>query len=143
MCKPSSFKFCSCSDKLEKNQNYWQLHRMKPDGPLVIIGMLYYSVLKDMLVRDWSQEILTKLKMADAFDFDYRPEEGDLLTICIRNPVDLVFHVDSEWNNQNGRNSIKKVIIQFSFTDDEWQLEPCENESLSLNHRRIKKGVFC
>ena len=143
MCNPSSLKFCSCASKLKKDQNYWQLHRMKPEGPLVIIGMLYYSVLKDMLVRDWGQEILARLATSDAFDFNYTPEEGDLFTICIRNPADLVFQDDTNFNRNGELAAIKKVVMQFSFTDNEWILEACENESLSLNHNRIKRGVFC
>jgi hypothetical protein len=143
MCNPSSLKFCSCANKMEKTQNYWQLHRPKPDGPLVIIGMLYYSVLKDLLVRNWGREILATLEKADAFDFDYSPEEGDVLTIYIRNPADLVFQDVADVNKGSGKKLAKKVVIQFSYTDNKWRLEPCEDESLSLNHRRLKKGVFC
>jgi hypothetical protein len=143
MCNADAFKFCTCSSRIDKFQNYWELHREKPEGPLVIIGMLPYNWKQNALQRDWGQEVLNMLRNPGAFDFDYAPQEGDRLTLYIRNPMDLVFREDANLLDEKDKSKIKKVLIQFTYFEDEWELENCEDESLSLNHDRLRKGVIC
>lgn len=76
------FKLCSCSEKIDKKKPYWVLRTNKIDGDEhYVLGMFSQpNILFTPIVR---RNILRRLNyIKSVFDFDYTPQENDLLKLC-------------------------------------------------------------
>ena len=76
------FKLCTCSEKIDKKKPYWVLKSNREDdkGHLVIGQFSQPNFLFTPILR---RNILRRLNSVKSiFDFEYIPQEKDLLKLC-------------------------------------------------------------
>mgnify|MGYP000125949992 CR=1 FL=1 len=81
MCKPDkNLKLCTCGDpdkiKQLEDRIWWKLSC--GDIPFISVGEVKTTYHQEPLSEEL---ILKQLNSANRFDFDYKPKEGDTLTI--------------------------------------------------------------
>ena len=76
------FKLCTCSEKIDKNKPYWVLKSNREDGEEhMVLGQ--FSQPNPLFTPLFRRNILRRLnKVKSIFDFDYTPNERDLLKLC-------------------------------------------------------------
>ena len=76
------FKLCTCSEKIDKKKPYWVLKSNREDNEeLMVLGQFSQpNILFTPIVR---RNILRRLNtIKSIFDFEYTPQENDLLKLC-------------------------------------------------------------
>lgn len=76
------FKLCTCSEKINKKKPYWVLKTNRQEGEEInVLGMfskpniLFTPIVKKNIIKRLNSEELV-------FDFEYRPQQSDLLKLC-------------------------------------------------------------
>ena len=76
------FKLCTCSEKIDKKKPYWVLKTNRQEGDEInVLGMfskpniLFTPIVKKNILKRLNSEELV-------FDFEYRPQQSDLLKLC-------------------------------------------------------------
>ena len=106
------FKLCTCNDKVDKSKPHWILERLiKKEDTIrddVLIGILspYYA--------NNIKTILSELNNGNPFDFEYKPEDNDML--------ELNFDEDT---------------FSLIYKKDKWEELPYELESLEENEKEL------
>ena len=87
MCSSDSLKFCTCnSGPVDKTKPYWVLYSSKRRDEFrsMVMGTIIHPwVSSTFSYRDFSENLIDKLKSSSLFDFDYEPKEGDIISIYI------------------------------------------------------------
>jgi hypothetical protein len=73
-------KFCSC-ENLPLGDYYWQIHRRK-EG-FIVIGSVHLNNISENTYLINVDTLLKRLSDADAFDFEYLPEEDDKFSVTL------------------------------------------------------------
>ncbi|MGC6402525.1 MAG: hypothetical protein ACON4A_03660 [Flavobacteriaceae bacterium] len=76
------FKLCTCSEKIDKKKPYWVLKSNREDNEehMVLGQFSQPNILFTPIVR---RNILRRLNtIKSIFDFEYTPQEKDLLKLC-------------------------------------------------------------
>jgi hypothetical protein len=76
------FKLCTCSKKVDKSKPYWVLKSNRQDSEEhFVVGM--FSEPNPLFTPIFRRNILRRLNSVKSiFDFDYNPNERDLLKLC-------------------------------------------------------------
>ncbi|MEJ1221416.1 hypothetical protein [Sediminicola sp. 1XM1-17] len=107
MCKISEeIKLCSCATHMDSINNMWRLKSYTK--PQIVFGEYYPSLPQHSKQEILNHRILLdKLNSKNLFDFEYEPQEGDLLEISIC--VDeghgkfvffTFYHEDGKWTDR-------------------------------------------
>ena len=76
------FKLCTCSEKVDKTKPHWVLKTNKLDNnEHCIVGQ--FSIPNRLFTPIVKRKILRRLNTVESvFDFEYRPQQSDLLKLC-------------------------------------------------------------
>ncbi|WP_196889352.1 hypothetical protein [Aureivirga sp. CE67] len=100
MCKISEhLKFCTCNEKINLKENYWELKR-RAKG--FILGQLIHYPDDFDINKKTILKITDNLNSKNLFDFDYKPEEEDKLKLSFNKGE-------------------KESIIHFLFKNGKWE----------------------
>lgn len=76
------FKLCTCSEKIDKKKPYWVLKTNRQQGEEINI-LEKFSKPNILFTPIFKKNILKRLNtVKSVFDFEYRPQQGDLLKLC-------------------------------------------------------------
>ena len=90
------FKLCTCSKKIDKSKPYWVIERLLVDENIiypVCIGMHAGEYLKNI------DSILDKLNNGNPFDFEYNPENNDILELNFEEVVFNLIYRNGMWED--------------------------------------------
>ena len=90
------FKLCTCSKKIDKSKPYWVIERLIKDENKIseiYIGMHGGEYLKNI------DSILDKLNNGNPFDFEYNPENNDILELNFEEVVFNLIYRNDRWED--------------------------------------------
>jgi len=85
MCKINkAFKLCTCHSDLKEEEADWILFKVRPQSSKYkILGMVAFQFLPEEIGKN-KNLICQALNLRNCFDFDYQPQNEDLLHIKCR-----------------------------------------------------------
>ena len=91
------FKLCTCSEKIDKKKPYWVLKsNRKDEEETVVLGM--FSQPNPLFTPIVRKNILRRLNSVKSiFDFEYSPEERDLLKLYGEYDEYYCEYTDGKW----------------------------------------------
>ena len=91
------FKLCTCSEKINKKKPYWVLKsNRKDEEETVVLGM--FSQPNPLFTPILRKNILRRLNSVKSiFDFEYNPEERDLLKLYGEYDEYYCEYTDGKW----------------------------------------------
>lgn len=113
MCKPGKYiKLCTCAAEQIIEERCWYLSRLDPDPQIFAIGDIKFIEPDDpdSLKSYLEDKILSDVNNTKVFDFEYLPQDGDLLNL---NYDDFEFSykvVDGKFVKAEQDYEIKSVI---------------------------------
>ena len=84
MCKPGKYiKLCTCAADQIIEDRCWYLRKLDPDPQIFAIGLITYIEPEDpaSLQSYLEEKILSDINNTKVFDFEYSPQDGDLLDL--------------------------------------------------------------
>lgn len=124
MCIPDkALKLCTCG-KVDRSKPWWELIRKNSeDQRIVTIGMI-----EAPSERHWNtlNELVSQINIAE-FDFEYSPQEGDILNVELPKEIDI--------------GNAKRLNLKYSF-EGKWQPAYSEFSSRYNKYKLIRKGDF-
>ena len=84
MCKPGKYiKLCTCAADQIIEDRCWYLRKLDPDPQIFAIGLITYIEPEDpeSLQSYLEEKILNDINNTKVFDFEYSPQDGDLLDL--------------------------------------------------------------
>jgi len=84
MCKPGKYiKLCTCAADQIIEDRCWYLRKLDPDPQIFAIGLITYIEPEDpeSLQSFLEEKILSDINNTKVFDFEYSPQDGDLLDL--------------------------------------------------------------
>ena len=84
MCKPGKYiKLCTCAADQIIEDRCWYLRKLDPDPQIFAIGLITYIEPEDpeSLHSYLEEKILSDINNTKVFDFEYSPQDGDLLDL--------------------------------------------------------------
>lgn len=109
------FKLCTCAKELSRKEADWLLYKIKPlNERSLTIGLVSFNFHNK---EEQAQQVLIKeeLNNRNCFDFEYHPNEKDILVI---------------------KDKDKEGKFIFEFDQGEWYSKPAE----SLEHLIVNSG---
>ena len=91
------FKLCTCSEKIDKKKPYWVLKsNRKDEEETVVLGM--FSQPNPLFTPIVRKNILRRLNSVKSiFDFEYSPNERDLLKLCGKYDEYYCEYINGKW----------------------------------------------
>jgi hypothetical protein len=90
------FKLCTCSDKIDKKKPYWKLEKFnsnKNEIQHVIIGTYTFYFFENI------KFVLDQLNNNSPFDFDYTPNQKDMLTLNFKELSFNLIYTNGKWRD--------------------------------------------
>ncbi|MDA8752079.1 hypothetical protein N9M58_01045 [Amylibacter sp.] len=84
MCKPGKYiRLCTCAADQIIEDRCWYLRKLDPDPQIFAIGLITYIEPEDpaSLQSYLEEKILSDINNTKVFDFEYSPQDGDLLDL--------------------------------------------------------------
>ena len=120
MCSNEWLKFCTCSTgPVDKTKPYWVLYSSnrgdnRPDVRVGTITIIWFSDTSSY--EDFSNSLIDKLKSSSLFDFEYEPNEGDIisihLTIDDKIKINLRYESGEWWDLIYGYDCVSDFYIK-------------------------------
>ena len=91
------FKLCTCSEKIDKKKPYWVLKsNRKDEEETVVLGM--FSQPNPLFTPIVRKNIVRRLNSVKSiFDFEYSPNERDLLKLCGKYDEYYCEYINGKW----------------------------------------------
>ena len=90
------FKLCTCSEKINKKKPYWKLEKFnanKNENEEIIIGTYKLYFFENI------EFVIDQLNNNSPFDFDYTPNQKDLLTLNFKELSFNLIYTNGKWRD--------------------------------------------